>query len=61
VLEGTWREVERRGAAGARENGWRGRRGHGREQSRAEEGPEVDKGGLVCNFQKGRDSTVKLG
>jgi hypothetical protein len=30
VLEGTWREVERHGAAGAQENGRRGRRGRAR-------------------------------
>jgi hypothetical protein len=38
VLEGTWREVEQRGAAGAREDSRRGRWGHGREQSRGRTG-----------------------
>jgi hypothetical protein len=36
VQEGTWREVERRGAAGARENGRRGRRGRAQREQREE-------------------------
>jgi hypothetical protein len=38
-----------------------GEGGGGTGASRAEEGLEVDEGGLVCNFQKGRNSTVKPG
>jgi hypothetical protein len=60
VLEGTWREVERHGAAGAWEHG-RQRCGVGRREKQREEELEVEDRDLCAILQKCRDSTVKLG